>query len=675
MLFLRKTAFLLLAACCCMPRADSTESPATASSNLSPALSPALSPPVSAATPVEQEFIAAMRRVRLGIAEPPDSPSLRAFVIYDYLVAARLRRELGTSPGEPLDAAIDAFLEVHGNEPVTHALRHDWLASLAQRARWDWFLPRAHDQSDPQLICWRLAGELATGNTEGLAAAALARWSLPQQQPPACDEVFVWLRRENFLTPALAESRARAALAADNPHLARESAADLPPALAAPLLQWAQLLETPQLTLGALARSPAVTVDPDALAAGFTKLARASYADAEALLPALLARPQLAPALQMRLRRAAALGAAYDHDPAAVQAFALLDAAALDEPSYEWRVRAALWDGNFARALAWIEQMPPALAAQPRWRYWHARAVAATAGADAAAPAFTELAAIRDYYGYLAADRVHTPYALNAKPSPIDVAAETALRTEPGLVRAHALFSCELVDDANAEWNAVVAHADPALKVQAARVAADWGWYAQSIATLAQSGDFDDVRLRYPRPYAAVVAAASELTQVPADWILGVMRQESLFRVDAVSRANARGLMQMLPATAVSVAKRWHLPAPSADGLFDPLVAIPLGAARLRDLLDRYGGQLGLALAAYNAGAVPVARWLPGGSIDADVWVENIPFNETRGYVEHIVEHIVAFAWVRDAELPRVSALLPRVQPMTPPAAMVPAPH
>jgi len=84
---------------------------------------------------------------------------------------------------------------------------------------------------------------------------------------------------------------------------------------------------------------------------------------------------------------------------------------------------------------------------------------------------------------------------------------------------------------------------------------------------------------------------------------------------------------------------------------------------------------LGLALAAYNAGAVPVARWLPGGSIDADVWVENIPFNETRGYVEHIVEHIVAFAWVRDAELPRVSALLPRVQPMTPPAAMVPAPH
>jgi soluble lytic murein transglycosylase len=648
MTFFRHTAFLLIAACCIVARAGE-------------------------ATTAQQEFILEMRRVRLGVPEPADSPALRGYVLYDYLVAARLRRDLGRSPGDELDPAIDAFLESHGNEPVTRALRHEWLASLAQRARWDWFLPRARDLSDPQLICERLAGELATGNTAGLAAAALVRWNLPQQQPPACDAVFAWLRRENYLTPALAESRTRAALAADNPRLARDSAADLPPALAAPLLQWAQLLETPQLTLGALARNPAVTVDPDALAAAFAKLARASFADAEQLLPALLARPQMAPALQSRLRRAAALGAAYDHDPAAVPEFALVGREALDEPAYEWRVRAALWHGDFAQALAWIDAMPAALAAQPRWRYWHARALEATDGAGAAAAAFAELAATRDYYGYLAADRLHEPYALNAKPSPIDAGAQSALRADPGLIRAHALFECELGDDANAEWTAVVGHADAALKVQAALVASDWGWYAQAIATLAQSGEFDDVRLRYPRPYAAAVAQASELTRVPADWIFGVMRQESLFRADAVSRANARGLMQMLPSTAVAVARHWHLPVPSSDGLFDPLVAIPLGAARLRDLLDHYGGQLGLALAAYNAGQVPVVRWLPPRSLDADIWVENIPFNETRGYVQHIVEHIVAFAWVRDAELPRLSALLPPVQSMLPPSAMTPA--
>jgi soluble lytic murein transglycosylase len=656
MSFLRQTALCLLVACCCISGADSRDGTAN--------------PPAASA---QQEFMAAMRHVRRGGPEPPDPPELRAYVIYDYLIAARLRRELAQDSGDALDRRIDAFLDAHANEPVTHALRHEWLASLAQRARWDWFLPRARDVSDPQLICARLEGLLATGNTDGLAAAALARWSLPQQQPAECDGVFAWLRRENYLTPALAESRARAALAADNPRVARDSAAELPPALAAPLLQWAQLLETPQLTLGALARSPAITVDPDALAAGYAKLARASFAAAEQLLPALLARPQIAPALQMRLRRAAALGAAYDHDPAAESAFSQVTGDALDEQAHEWRVRAALWDGDFAQALAWLDAMPPALAAQPRWRYWHARALEATAGADAAAPAFAELAATRDYYGYLAADHLDRPYQLNAKASPLDAAAQAALRAEPGLQRAHALMECELTDDANAEWSAVVAHADAALKVQAAQVASDWGWYSQAIATLAQTGEFDDVRLRYPRPYADAVTAASELTRVPADWILGVMRQESLFRVDAVSRANARGLMQMLPATAASVAKRWHLPAPSAEGLFDPDVAIPLGAARLRDLLDHYDGQLGLALAAYNAGTVPVARWLPGvRHMDADIWVENIPFNETRAYVQHIVEHIVAFAWVRDAQLPRLSALLPPVQSLPPPAAPAP---
>ena len=144
------------------------------------------------------------------------------------------------------------------------------------------------------------------------------------------------------------------------------------------------------------------------------------------------------------------------------------------------------------------------------------------------------------------------------------------------------------------------------------------------------------------------------------------MRQESLYRKDAVSRADARGLMQMLPATAVAVARRWHLPLPHKDGLFDPSVAVPLGAAYLRELLDHYAGRLSLSLAAYNAGAGSVARWLPPRSMDADVWIENIPYAETRSYVQHILEHIVAFAWVRDAEPPRLETLMPAVLPVAP---------
>jgi soluble lytic murein transglycosylase len=281
---------------------------------------------------------------------------------------------------------------------------------------------------------------------------------------------------------------------------------------------------------------------------------------------------------------------------------------------------------------------------------------------------YGEIAGLRDYYGYLAADRLDQAYNLNIHPSPDEAAVQAALAAQPGLMRAHALFDCDLADDAAAEWAAELGGAKPAVKIQAAHLASRWGWYAQTIATLAQAGEWDDVVLRYPRPYAALVAEAARQAQVPPDWIFAIMRQESLFRKDAVSRADARGLMQMQPATATAVARRWHLPPPDRQSLFDPAVALPLGAVYVRELLDKYRGQLEEALAAYNAGPVSVARWIPGNPVDSDVWIENIPYTETRGYVQHILEHLVAFAVVRDAAPPRLATLMPKVAPAIPAA-------
>jgi soluble lytic murein transglycosylase len=620
---------------------------------------------------VRAEFMAQMQRIRQHAPEPPDSPALQAYLIHDYLIAARFRRDLELKPSEDLDTAIDTFLRGHVGQPVARNLRNDWLTSLANRHRWDWYLPRAGDVSTPPLICDRLAGRLATGDTKGLAAEALSRWSLPQKQPPECDPVFGWLRQQGLLTPALAEARTRAALSADNPRLAREFVADLTGDKAAPLLQWAQLLDSSRVALTALAENPSVPVEPEALIAGFDHLARADSSSAMALLPKLLTRPDMTPIMQARLHRTAALGAAYGRDPAAVAAFDQLPETSVDNDVREWRVRAALWAGDYRKALAWIEPMPASLATQTRWRYWRARALEATSGKEAAAPFYEELAGLRDFYGYLAADRIHRGYVMNAKPSLDDETVQRSLAAEPGLIRAHALFDCGLDDDAGLEWAVVFSGVENAVKLQGAHLAARWGWYAQSISMLAQVGEFDDLRLRYPRPYASEVAEASKLTQVPSDWILAVMRQESLFRDDAVSRAGARGLMQMQPSTALAVAKRWHLPPPQKDGSFDPPLDVQRGAAHLRDLLDKYG-QLGLTLAAYNAGAIPVARWLPGRTMDADVWIENVPYGETRNYIQRIVEHIVAFAWVRDAQPPRLTTLLPPIAPNALSAQAVP---
>ena len=607
-----------------------------------------------------------MQRVHQHFPEPPDSPALDAYVIHEYLVAARLRRDLALTPSEDLDNRIDAFLRSHAGEPVIRALRHDWLSSLADRQRWGWFLARSADATDPQLVCDRIAGRLATGDTAGLAPDALVRWSTPQKQPDECNVVFAWLRTQGLLTAALAESRTRAALSADNPRLAREFVADVPEPRAAALLQWIQLLDAPKAAIALLSLNPNMPVEADALVAGFNRLSFSDFTAASTLLPALLKRPDITPALRTRLQRAAALGAAYSRAPASVAAFVDLPTDAADTQVQEWRVRAALWAADFGTALGWINELPPALATQPRWRYWRARAVAAISGPAAAVPLYADIAGMRDYYGYLAADRLNQSYNLNVHLSPDDADAQAALAAEAGLIRAHTLFDCDMTDDANAEWAAVLGTAKPTVKIQAAHLASRWGWYAQTIATLAQAGEWDDVPLRYPHPYAAIVADASKQTQVPGDWLFAIMRQESLFRKDAVSRADARGLMQMQPATATAVARRWHLPPPTPQSLFDPSVAVPLGAVYVRELLDKYKGQLDQTLAAYNAGPMSVARWLPGNPIDADIWIENIPYAETRGYVQHILEHIVAFAAMRDAAPPRLATLLPKVEPSVP---------
>ncbi len=627
----------------------------------------AAAPPDQSA--IRQEFVAAMQRLRQHAPEPPDSPQLLGYPIYDYLVAARLQRDLGAAPDEQLDRRIDAFLQQHGREPVARSLRHDWLTSLVDRGRWDWFLARSADTTDPALLCDRLQGRIATGDTAGLGVQALALWQRPQQQPRECERVFSWLRLQGLLSPSAAETRARAALAAGNARLGREAAADVPAARAAPLLQWAQLLEEPRSVLDALASDPTAPVESEALVAGFRLLSRSDSRAALALLPRLSARPDVTPAQRAQLLRFAALGAAYDHNPAAIVAFAALPREAIDDEAQEWRVRTALWVGDYTTALGWIEQMPANLAGEPRWRYWRARAVEAASGTEVAAPLFDDIAGLRDYYGYLAADRLHHAYSLHARASADDAAAQAALASAPGLIRAHELFECGMADEAALEWAVLLANAQPATRVQAAHLAAGWGWYAQAIATLAQAGEFDDLRLRYPRPYAAEVERASALTRLPDGWILSVMRQESLFRRDAVSHADARGLMQLLPSTAGAVARRWHLPPLRHEDLFDPGVAIALGAAYLREMVDRYDGALGPSLAAYNAGPQAVSRWLPREPMAADVWIENIPFAETRAYVQHVLEHIVAYAWTLDAEPPRFAALLPPVESASTPIA------
>src|SRR5262249_25893222 len=176
----------------------------------------------------------------------------------------------------------------------------------------------------------------------------------------------------------------------------------------------------------------------------------------------------------------------------------------------------------------------------------------------------------------------------------------------------------------------------------------------------------------YPLPFDKQVRAATELTKVDLPLLYGVIRQESLFRTDAASSAGALGLAQLMPSTARQVAREWQQPVPAAADLLDPAVNITLGAAPLRDLMNRFGQQTIVALAGYNAGERAVERWLPVEPVDADIWTENIPYNETRDYVQRVLWHSIVFSWLKKGGAERAGWLV-QIAPLPSPAPGKPA--
>lgn len=582
-----------------------------------------------------------------------DNPGLQQYVLFPYLQAARLEQALrvaGTAVPRSLDQQVAAFLRAHEGQPVAQDLRRNWLASLAGRGSWQDFLEFHRDASDgAALRCHGFTARIELQPDAALATQIAQAWLTPRSVPE-CERAFSWLSSSGALTPALIEQRARLALGDGNAGFARQIAARLPAGQAAPLLQWAALLDNPQREIDALIAAPRTTVESGALLAAWAKLARANRAAATQRFERLLNARKLDRRAASPFALALALPLSWDRDVAALQYFARADSADFDDTAHEWHARAALWAGDWRQVSRSIAAMSETNRGTARWRYWAARVAAQQGGQAAARQLYESLLTEDNYYSAMAAARLERRIAPNPQAVPLDAALFASAENLPAFVRARELLHVGLMDQARAEWRLGQEQLPPTVRPQIIHLAARWGWYHQAVATATGEQVFNDYALLYPRPYDAEVASAAQLSGLPHQVIYGVIRQESLYQSDAVSSADARGLMQLLPETARRTARQWNRPAPTAAALFEPAVNVTLGAAHLKDLLDRFDGQLPLALAGYNAGPGAAQRWLPATAIDPDIWIENIPYNETRTYVQRILWHSVVFSWLQSQE-------------------------
>ncbi|MEN8259070.1 MAG: transglycosylase SLT domain-containing protein [Pseudomonadota bacterium] len=595
---------------------------------------------------VRGAFVRAFELERQGLPAEGEPEELRAYPLYPYLQAARLERALGGVEPGASDARVEAFLTEFGQEPVGLALRRAWLESLGKRERWQALLEHFDSRTATQALeCQRFRARIALGEVAGLAAEIVATWLTPRQLPSVCEAPFQWLRDQDLLDDALVERRVRGLLAHGRAEFAKVIARRLPAESAQPLLVWADLIQNPAPTIDAFAEAPDRRFDTAALLDGFAQLARDGPDAAVDRIDTIAALVEHDRVSLRTARLSLAFGLAWDRDSRALDFFPFAGPA-LDDYAREWLARAALWNDDWPLVEAAIAGMSATQRAESAWRYWAARAAEAVGDPTRACALYESLLPDDNYYSVMAAARLGIRFAPHPQSLEYEANVLADLAQRPGLIRARELQLAGLHSRAVLEWRHVGKLFSAREQRQSIHLAARWQLYDIAVATATRVQVFYDYALLYPRPFREQVREAAALTDIDRHLIFGLLRQESLFRPDAVSTTDALGLAQLRAGTATIAAHRWDLPRPSRADLFDPATNVTLGAARLSSLIEEYGGQLPVALAAYNAGPGAAERWLPSQPIDADIWIENIPFNETRAYVRRVLWHSFVYEWL-----------------------------
>lgn len=282
--------------------------------------------------------------------------------------------------------------------------------------------------------------------------------------------------------------------------------------------------------------------------------------------------------------------------------------------------------------------------------YWAGRAAAQAGQLQAATAYFSRAAAYPDlFYGQLGHERLgRTVAAPNVAPAVVVTPAQrTAFANQP-LVRAVRLLGQQGRRDEQALFVRALSESltNDADRMLATELSSQIGRQDLAVWT-ARSSRNDGSPFYYRAAFPTLNVATSE----PYLWAIshGIARQESSFDRTAVSHAGARGLMQLMPGTAQEQAGKLGYGYDFGRLTADPAYNVMLGSSYFRRLLDQWGGNYVLAVASYNAGAGNVRKWInrngdprrPGADIIA--WIEDIPFTETRGYVQRVLENTVVY--------------------------------
>lgn len=599
---------------------------------------------------------------------------MRQYPLYPWLEYEYLTQTFDNTT----DTQVEDFILRNPGSLMAADMNKRLAARLATKADWQKllaYIPADIEDTDSQ--CLRIQALAAAGQTEQALTSGKQTWmSIDKSITDACSPVTALLQQHQRLSTDDYWSRIRVAIDKNQTTLASQLASNLPPEQQEWVRLWIDMRKAPADTMALALKQQDSPYLREIMASGLTLLAKKESETAEILWKNARQSFKFTPAESGKVESALGISQALRHDPAALARLAAIPAEHRTQDGNLWFTRSAARAGDWKHLPQVIDRLQfDNERDASTWQYWKARALEQDGQTKAASSLYATVAQQASFYGFLAADRLGQDYTSLKQPTVNRSQRVAGLQKVAALRRTVEWIALGNRAQGRKEWFNALKQMDKEGILAAADLALQAGDPNLAIWTIARAKEWGEVNLRFPLVHTDLVTTQAREQGIQPAWVMGVMRRESAFDTEAESGAKALGLMQLIPPTAKAVGQKLGLSINGKEDILPPATNIKLGSAYLKDMLGKFNGNYAQATAAYNAGPGRPVQWAPATAINADQWVESIPFTETREYVQAVMAYTTIYDYkLNQGKGRRLSERLPPIIPNAPTTPPTPTP-
>ncbi len=540
---------------------------------------------------------------------------------------------------------IQSFIDK--NNYLSDRLRKKWLSYLAKNKSYELFLQNYIPSKSIARRCQYLTALYHTGKTDSALQQVEPIWLSGESLPESCDNLLSVWRTSNYFSNDLLWRRFNLAIENKSYGLAKHLASDMAQDDQELAKKWILISKAPHkirsIHLHPHEKNTAM------LTHGIRKLIKGNINNAIKNWQHMKKSHQFTHEQTQHILRTIALYSAMRNRQDAIKWFNKLDSTLMSTMHHEWRVRAALKQTDWLNVKKAIEALPQELKDNPCWQYWHARALSKLGESKKALNIYENLSKKRHYYGFLASFQAQLKPSMQHEKETNSVSVLNNYKDEINHIKT--LYQEKKTHKANLLSYELANNLNDLELIELAQIYEQWGWHEKALSVANTSKHKDHLHLRFPLAHKSLVIKNAKQYKVSPSLVFAVIRQESTFRKNAKSTANAMGLMQVIPSTAKKVAKGNEIKLTKINDMYQPKINVQVGTAYLNELSKRFHNHPILMAAAYNAGPRQVQYWLKKHpKNDPDIWIETLPWGETRNYLKNILSFYAVYQYRLDKE-------------------------